>query len=122
MVRTRKVRAIEERFYGRVGRTIVIGNTAVPDGAQTSGFLMEAQHEAVVGPDKMLATIRRARIPADRAAEFFSRVAELADEFTTLPRDGDVVHGFVAAVYPTAHPTLPDPLPDSPADERTATS
>ena len=110
VVRTRKVRSIDERFYGRTGRTIIIGNTPTPEGAVRQDFLAEAQAEAVVGePGQMRSTMRHARIPAQRASEFFDRVAELAEEFTTLERDGDVVFGFVAAVYPTAHPTLPEP-------------
>lgn len=106
VVRTRKVRAIEERFYGRTGRTVVIGQVA----KQTSptSFLDQAVVEAGAF-DEQLSTIRHARIPKDRAQEFFARVNHLAEEFTTLPREGDVVFGFVAAVYPTDHPTLPEP-------------
>jgi hypothetical protein len=57
----------------------------------------------------MRSTKRHARIPEDRAEEFFARVVELAEEFTALERAGDVVFGFVAAVYPTGQPTLPEP-------------
>ncbi len=110
VVRTRKVRAIEERFYGRVARTIVIGDGAMPTGTRMRSFLTEAQHEAIeTDDDGMLSTIRRARIPKERRDEFWKRVADLADEFVTLPRDGDTIYGFVAAVYPTDHPTLPKP-------------
>ena len=109
VIRTRRVRAIEERFYGRVGRTIVIGDGPLPDGTVRQNFLAEAQAEARVSrPGHMLATLRHARIPEDRAGEFFKRVTEIAEEFTELERDGDVVFGFVAAVYPTGQPTLPD--------------
>ena len=108
VVRTRKVRAIEERFYGRTGRTIVFGPTAVPQGAKTQNFLVEAVNE-VRADTEILATLRHARIGEDQASEFFDRVADLAQEFTRLPRAGDVVVGFVAAVYPTDHPTLPAP-------------
>lgn len=108
VVRTRKVRSIDERFYGRTGRTIIIGNTPTPEGAVCQDLLAEAQAEVVGEPGQMRSTMRHARIPAQRASEFFDRVAELAEEFTTLERDGDVVFGFVAAVYPTAHPTLPE--------------
>lgn len=109
VVRTRKVRSIDERFYGRTGRTIVLGDTPTPDGAVRQNFLAKAQAEALATePGRMMATMRRARIPEQRADEFFARVVELAEEFTTLERDGDVVFGFVAAVYPTAHPTLPE--------------
>jgi DNA-binding transcriptional ArsR family regulator len=110
VVRTRRVRAIEERFYGRTGRTIVVGDTPMPEGVVRQNFLAEAQAEAAVSdPGHMLSTMRHARIPAARADEFFTRVTELAREFTKLPRDGDVVFGFVAAVYPTDHPVLPKP-------------
>lgn len=110
VVRTRKVRAVEERFYGRVGRTIVIGDGPLPDGARRRSFLAEAEAERVERAGKqMQSTIRRARIPEDRAVEFWQRVQDLADEFTSLDRNGDTVYGFVAAVYPTDHPILPEP-------------
>jgi hypothetical protein len=35
-------------------------------------------------------------------------VIALSQEFTQLPRSGDTVWGFVAALYPTDHPALPD--------------
>ncbi len=108
VVRTRKVRAIEERFYGRVGRTIIIGDGVLPDGSKPVGFLPTALSEMVVEDDTQTRqTIRHARIPSTRADEFFERVVTLAEEFTALPRDGDVVYGFVAAVYKTEQPTLP---------------
>jgi DNA-binding transcriptional ArsR family regulator len=109
VVRTQRVRAIDERFYGRTGRTIIVGSGRVADGAVCQDFLAEARAEAVVTePGQMRSTLRHARIPEERAAEFFDRVVELAEEFTTLERSGDVVFGFVAAVYPTGHPTLPE--------------
>ncbi len=107
VVRTRQVRAVEERFYGRTGRTIVIGTGAGPDGGISQNFLAQAQAEALTDhPRGMQSTMRHARIPLARAEEFFSRVAELAEEFTALPREGDTVFGFVAAVYATDHPVL----------------
>jgi DNA-binding transcriptional ArsR family regulator len=109
VVRTRKVRAIEERFYGRTGRTIIVGNSSTLEGAVHQNFLAEAQAELVVGaPSDMRSTLRHGRIAPEHAAAFFERVAELADEFTKLPRSGDIVFGFVAAVYRTDHPTLPE--------------
>ncbi|MEM9134699.1 MAG: winged helix-turn-helix domain-containing protein [Actinomycetota bacterium] len=109
VVRTRKVRAIEERFYGRTGRTIVVGELAKH--SRAGGFLDQAVNEAGPG-GQQLSTLRHARIPQSRAAEFFDEVNELAKRFTTLPRDGDVVFGFIAAVYPTDNPTLPESSDD----------
>lgn len=109
VVRTRKVRAIEERFYGRVARTIIVGESTLPHGSEPRGFLAIAQSEMAVDASKQMhSTLRHARIPAERAGEFFDRVAELAEEFTRLPREGDDVYGLVAAVYRTDQPTLPE--------------
>lgn len=109
VVRTRRVRAVEERFYGRTGRTIVVGYSPTPDGAVRQDFLTRAHAEAVVDvPTDMRSTLRHTRIAPEHAAAFFDRVAELAEEFTTLERSGDTVFGFVAAVYRTDHPTLPE--------------
>ena len=107
VVRTRRVRAIEERFYGRVGRTVLVGTAGAGDDTARD-FLHDANAE-VRAPraESLAATIRHARIPADRAEEFFARVVELAEEFTRLPRGGDTVYGFVGAVYATDHPMLP---------------
>ncbi len=117
VVRTRRVRAVEERFYGRTGRTIVVGRSATPDESVSQNFLAIASAEAATAaPADIWSTLRHARIPADRAAEFFDRVAELASEFTKLPRSGDTVFGFIAAVFPTDHPTLPVLPAPSPAD------
>lgn len=110
VVRTRQVRAIEERFYGRTGRTIVVGEAPLPAGTAPQNFLAEAQAEAVgTEPGHMLSTMRHARIPEEHAGEFFARVAELGEEFSKLPRSGDTVFGFVAAVYATGLPSLPEP-------------
>ncbi|MGB0113376.1 MAG: winged helix-turn-helix domain-containing protein [Ilumatobacteraceae bacterium] len=108
VVRTRRVRAVHERFYGRVGRTIVMNRPSAPDGTEEQNLLAEAVGEAVPSPD-MFSTLHHARIPAERAKEFFERVSELSTEFTKLSNEGDQVFGFVAAVYPTDHPILPEP-------------
>lgn len=120
VVRTRKVRAIEERFYGRTGRTIVICDAETPADTVRQDFLAQARAESAgAGPDSMWSTMHHARIPRERAEEFFDAVAELSARFTALPRGGDVVYGFVGAVYRTDLPTLPEApstAPDSTTD------
>lgn len=113
VVRTRRVRAIDERFYGRTGRTIVYNECTMPEDAVGPNFLAAAIAEARPAAKETRSTFRHARISSDRLNEFFDRVQQLAEEFTLLPREGDVVYGFVSAVYPTDHPTLPavDGLP-----------
>jgi DNA-binding transcriptional ArsR family regulator len=117
IVRTRRVRAIDERYYGRTGRTLYVGVARRPGDTTTpvciNGLSVAAAesvpaHEA----DKLYTTIRHARIPAQTAAQFWKRVDALIREFTQLPRSGDTVYGFAAGLYPTEHPTLPEEAPD----------
>ena len=69
VVRTRKVRAIEERFYGRAATTYVMAHQS--DGLPfLKQVLAEFDTAHETGPDRPAGvTYRRARIPADRAAE-----------------------------------------------------
>ncbi|MEU6857336.1 winged helix-turn-helix domain-containing protein [Glycomyces sp. NPDC046736] len=111
VVRTRKVRAIEERFYGRTARMFYIA--AEPSQTASSGdfndFEVAARESAAAFEEgRLWGFIRHARISRDQASEFWDRMAELVDEFERLPRSGDTTYGFAVGIYPTAHPTLPD--------------
>jgi DNA-binding transcriptional ArsR family regulator len=125
VVRTRRVRAIDERFYGRTGRLFSISVRRRPGDAgipvcinQLSVAAAESgtAHEA----DVLWSTLRHVRIPRTEAARFWGRVEELIREFADLPREGDTVFGFVAGLYPTDYPTLPerDPTPERDAGAR----
>jgi DNA-binding transcriptional ArsR family regulator len=114
VVRTRRVRAIDERYYGRTGRTLYVSVVRHPGDAGTpvcvNGLSVAAAesvpaHEA----DKLYTTIRHARISRQQASQFWGRVEALIREFTQLPRSGDTVFGFAAGLYPTDYPTLPAP-------------
>ncbi|MDJ0961598.1 MAG: winged helix-turn-helix domain-containing protein [Acidimicrobiia bacterium] len=107
VVRTRPVRAMTEKYYGRTGRTIVYKGQP---GDSKLFMLQEAIEEVRLDDESPLPmfTIRRVRIDEKRAVEFSQRVLEVAEEFVALPRSGDTVYGFVAGVYPTDHPVLPD--------------
>jgi DNA-binding transcriptional ArsR family regulator len=119
VVRTRKVRAIDERYYGRTARTFYVGVVNQPGEDPTTVCVNELSvaaaesvpaHEA----DRLRSILRHARIPRERAAEFWDRVLDLSREFAATPRDGDTVYGFAAGLYPTDYPTLPDA--DEPVD------
>lgn len=113
VVRTRRVRAIEERLYGRTARTYVLSE---PDDAPA--FLNEVVAEMDL--DRMRATAeelaadptldrrivgsstyRHARIPRNRVIEYSRRLEALALEFIDEPRDGDVEYGMLLALFPT---------------------
>jgi DNA-binding transcriptional ArsR family regulator len=124
VVRTRRVRAIEERFYGRTARMFAVGVVTHPGGDTTLMHpnplsVAAAESIAAYQADRMRATLRHARIPAGRATEFWERVDDLVRQFAQLPRSGDTVYGFVAGLYPTDFPTLPEPEEESAdVDER----
>jgi DNA-binding transcriptional ArsR family regulator len=109
VVRRRKVRAMTEKYYGRVGRTIVYGG--IPDGGKL-WMLSEALDEAVAdgGSALPVTTLRHVRIHEEDAAAFAARVLELSEEFVRMRRSGSTVYGFVAAVYPTTRPVLKEDI------------
>jgi DNA-binding transcriptional ArsR family regulator len=113
VVGTKRVRAIEERYYGRAARTIYVGVVNQPGDTETPvciNRLSMAAAESVPAhqADVLRSTLLHARIPRERAAEFWDRVQALEREFTQIPREGDTVYGFTAGLYPTDHPTLPE--------------
>jgi DNA-binding transcriptional ArsR family regulator len=114
VIRTRRVRAIEERFYGRTARTFQVG--AVPTVAGLPEPLVDndltvaaAQSAAAYEADRLRSTIRYARIPAEQAKAFWTRVEAVTQEFLQLPRSGDTMFALAIGLYPTDQPTLPDP-------------
>ncbi|NUO35490.1 MAG: winged helix-turn-helix transcriptional regulator, partial [Dermatophilaceae bacterium] len=118
VVRTRRVRAIDERFYGRTGRTINVGVARHPGDPTTPvcvNSLSVAAAESVPAheDDTLYSTLRHVRIPRESASEFWRRVEGLVREFTSLPREGETVYGFAVGLYPTDQPVLPDPVAES---------
>lgn len=111
VVRTRRVRAIEERFYGRTARMFYVAARS-PGGDQLprdfNDFEVAFRESAAAYRDgKLWGFIRHARITEAQASEFWEKMAELVAEFDHIPRSGDTVYGFAVGVYPTHHPTLP---------------
>jgi hypothetical protein len=112
VVRTRRVRAIDERYYGRTGLTIRVGVVRRPGDTTTPvcvNSLSVAAAESVPAheADTLYSTLRHVRIPGKEASLFWRRVEALIREFSRLPRSGDTVYGFVAGLYPTDQPVLP---------------
>lgn len=116
VVRTKKVRAIEAKYYGRVARTYLLGGKPGDDETGidlTPGHFLEqamAEYGTAIDDETGLpgSTLRYARIPSERAAEWAQRLFELTDEFTSEPRSGDTTYGLLIAFYPTDRPHLPD--------------
>lgn len=115
VVRTKKVRAIEAKYYGRAARTFIIDKTG------HSGISLPAAHflataaeeytrsaERTEGHDLITSTLRYARVPAERAGEWKRRLLDLALEFSAEPRAGDTTYGLILGFYPTDRAHLPD--------------
>src|SRR2546429_660703 len=108
VVRTRRVRAIDERFYGRTARMFYVGVERSAEGDEMprdfNDFEVAARESAVAYRDgKLWGFIRHARITEAHASEFWERMAELVEEFDQLPRSGHTMYGFAVGVYPTDH-------------------
>lgn len=113
VVRTRRVRAIEERFYGRTARLFYVALERTAEGDEAprdfNDFEVAAGESAAAFRDgKLWGFIRHARISEEQASAFWERMAELVAEFDRLPRTGDTMYGFAIGVYPTDQPTLPE--------------
>lgn len=103
VVRRRKVRALEERFYGRTARTIHYPES-------TGGAGLPFFDEAIEQCDRERMrdessgsgfTLRHARIPVTVAAEFLERLNALALEFSASPRAGDQEYALLIGLFPT---------------------
>jgi DNA-binding transcriptional ArsR family regulator len=119
VVRTRRIRAIDERFYGRTARIFYVGKIQPQQAATLTNLLVEAAGESVTAhrEDNLRAVHRHARIPHERAAEFWERVFDITREFSALPRAGNTSYAFVAGLYPTDYPTLPRPENEEPPQQ-----
>jgi DNA-binding transcriptional ArsR family regulator len=108
VVRTRKVRAMEERFYGRTARTINFPSSAYEGDLP---FFRDARSMIDESPaaDQLPAgfTMRSVRIPDEQAAAFCARVMDLALEFSHMPRGGDREYAFLVGFFPTIRPVAP---------------
>jgi hypothetical protein len=73
-----------------------------------SDVLAEADFERLEAKQQgAYATLRHARIPAERAEEFSARLDALSHEFISLPRDGDLEFGLLLSLYPTTRLNAP---------------
>ena len=113
VVSTRRVRAIEERLYGRTARMFYVSVEPDAEGEELptdfNDFEVATRESVAAFRDRTLwGFIRHARLPEERAAEFWERIAALVREFDELPRAGETVYGFAVGIYPTEHPRLPD--------------
>lgn len=113
VVRTRQVRALTEKYYGRTARLFLFFDTDESEATEPFMFFRQAMNE-YLAPESGeefggSSTLAHARIPVERAQEFADRMMDLVDEFRSLDSaPGERVYGFVAGVYLTDLPELPE--------------
>ncbi|MGO8877803.1 MAG: ArsR/SmtB family transcription factor [Acidimicrobiales bacterium] len=113
VIRTRRVRAVEERYYGRTARMFFVSLGRRANGVALppdfNDFEVAASESAAAYESGQLrAFIRHARIPDETAADFWHGVDQLIHTFDRLARSGETVYGFAVGLYPMRdYPTLP---------------
>ncbi len=115
VVKTRRVRAIEERYYGRTARMFYVGvgkgsgDAAMPLDFNDFDVAAQESQEAYQA-HRLWSFIRHARIPPERVSGFWTEVMSLVQDFDLIPRSGDTAYGFVVGIYPIPdYPMLPEP-------------
>jgi len=110
VVRTRQVRALQAKYYGRTARVFYYHRVEESAGAAERGFTAAAAELAQVPADHpgvVNANFRRVRIPTERAEYFSERLNTLLAEFSAEPRGGETTYALAFALYPTDQPALP---------------
>lgn len=111
VVSTRRVRAIEERLYGRTARLFYVAPQSSSGEEMPRDFNDFEVAAAESGPaferGELWGFVRHARISPEQASAFWQRMSELVDDFDRLPRSGETTYGFAVGIYPSDHPRLP---------------
>ncbi len=119
VVRTQKVRAIEERYYGRVARTIYIGALSSDEDialiANVDGIATAyGESRQAKDADDLRCTLVHARIPIGEVRAFWAEVQDVARRFAQIPRSG-------RPGLRLRRGALPDRCPDAPGGRRPRT-
>lgn len=110
VVRTKRVRALEAKYYGRTARVFVYRREHEAVGEEER-VLSRAAAEIPLAPTEdavMTANVRYARIPYARAREWKRRMEDLIMEFAGEPAAGDTTYALVFGLYGTRRPPLPE--------------
>lgn len=114
VVHTRKVRAMTERYYGRIARLyrlIADESDALDIASLGAQMLRDASDE--ISPDAGRAddpssiVVTHARVPEKVARKFVQRLEELAADFGSYDDPDERVYGFLIGVYATDLQDLP---------------
>lgn len=114
IVRTKRVRALEAKYYGRTARVFLYHREHQAVGEEERVLSRAAAEIGQTPPDGTVlsANVRYARIPLTRATEWKHRLDQLVMEFAAEPAAGTITYALAYGLYPTRRAALPE------ADER----
>jgi DNA-binding transcriptional ArsR family regulator len=105
VVRTRKVRALTERYYGRTARLFLFKSTDDADGEGVrdvaAASLRTAAEEMLpsTGADPAAFAVLRVRLTAEDAHRFDRRLAKLSRDFRAADNPEGEPYGLAVALY-----------------------
>lgn len=115
VVRTKRVRALEAKYYGRTARVFLFHKVGEASSLSEEILASAAEEIAAAARDPNRETVanrRYVRIPDDRAEAWAVRIQDELLEFANEPRGGDTTYAMVVALYPTDRAPLPAPEED----------
>jgi DNA-binding transcriptional ArsR family regulator len=102
VVRTRKVRAVTEKFYGRTARLFLYQTDDPADGRAISAVtLRQAANEVELAPDVAGFGLVRARLAQKDIDRFERRAKKLMDDFRAADRAGGTPTSLTAGFWTT---------------------
>ncbi len=102
VVRTRKVRAMTEKFYGRTARLFLYQTEDPADGRAISAVtLRQAANEVELAPVTAGFGLVRARLTQKDMARFERRAKKLMDDFRAADRAGGTPSSLTAGIWAT---------------------
>jgi predicted ArsR family transcriptional regulator len=105
VVRTRRVRAVTEKFYGRTARLFLF---EVEDNADARALgaaaLRQASYELELASDRASFGFVRARLTSADAKRFDRRLKRLIDDFRAAESPEGVAHALAAGFWPAEPP------------------
>jgi len=108
VVRTRQVRALTERYYGRVARLFIFKGEDYPEEQRAfvaGGLRMAAEELRPSQGDEAGSSVYvHARLSHADAQRFARRLEKLLDDFRAADREGAQRYGLVYAIYPSGAP------------------
>jgi DNA-binding transcriptional ArsR family regulator len=100
VVRTRKVRAVTEKFYGRTARLFLYQTEDPADGRAISAVtLRQAASEVELAPMVTGFGLVRARLTAKEVDRFERRLKKLMDDFRAADKAGGTANSLTAGIW-----------------------